>query len=142
MDPMIVQKAISTILSFLLMFGIPIALFVVGSILLVRVFMPNTVSAGRKAPRTTMLTKVLGRREHHINGIQGIIKYYYVTFELPENDRIELKVPKSIFKSVDYEDKVMLVHYGEHFKSLEVIEKSGKKTTPDFTSGSNFTDII
>lgn len=137
-----VNDIISAILLIFIFFIIPLIMIVLGIVLLVRVFMPNVVSTGRKATVYTVKSRVLERREHHINSIQGIIKYYYVTFELEQNDKIELKVPKSVFNSVDFDDIVKLTYAGDSFKNLEIIDKSGKKVQPTFTSGTNMTDII
>ncbi|MBQ7760628.1 MAG: DUF2500 family protein [Clostridia bacterium] len=137
-----VNDVVSGALLFLLLFGIPAIMLVLGIILLVRVFMPGVVNTGRKATTYTVKTRVLGRREHHINSIQGNVKYYYITFALEENDKIELKVSKSTFNSVDYDDIVKLTYAGERFKNLSIIERSGKKTVPTYTSGTNMTDII
>lgn len=137
-----INDIISAILLILIFFVIPIVMLVLGIVLLVRVFMPSVVSTGRKATTYTVQSRVLERREHHINSIHGNIKYYYVTFALEQNDKIELKVSKSIFNSIDFDDIVKLTYAGERFKNLEIIEKSGKKTQPTFTSGTNMTDII
>lgn len=137
-----INDIISAILLILIFFVIPIVMLVLGIVLLVRVFMPSVVSTGRKATAYTVQSRVLERREHHINSIHGNIKYYYVTFALEQNDKIELKVSKSIFNSIDFDDIVKLTYAGERFKNLEIIEKSGKKTQPTFTSGTNMTDII
>lgn len=137
-----INDIISAILLILIFFVIPIVMLVLGIVLLVRVFMPSVVSTGRKATTYTVQSRVLERREHHINSIHGNIKYYYVTFALEQNDKIELKVSKSIFDSIDFDDIVKLTYAGERFKNLEIIKKSGKKTQPTFTSGTNMTDII
>ena len=137
-----INDIISAILLILIFFVIPIVMLVLGIVLLVRVFMPSVVSTGRKATTYTVQSRVLERREHHINSINGNIKYYYVTFALEQNDKIELKVSKSIFNSIDFDDIVKLTYAGERFKNLEIIKKSGKKTQPTFTSGTNMTDII
>lgn len=115
------------IMKFIFIFGIPIAIFAVGIIFLIKIFFAPAFSSGRVRKKQTAVVTVLGKREEVLMNQSGIVTLYFVTFDLG-NDILELMVPKSYYKDLSYGDKGNLSHTGDRFNRFTVTEKSGNKT--------------
>ena len=115
------------IMKFIFIFGIPIAIFAVGIIFLIKIFFAPAFSSGRVRKKQTLVVTVLGKREEVLMNESGIVTLYFVTFDLG-NDILELMVPKSYYKDLSYGDKGNLSHTGDRFNRFTVTEKSGNKT--------------
>lgn len=115
------------IMKFIFIFGIPIAIFAVGIIFLIKIFFAPAFSSGRVRKKQTAVVTVLGKREEVLMNQSGIVTLYFVTFDLG-NDILELMVPKSYYKDLNYGDKGNLSHTGDRFNRFTVTEKSGNKT--------------
>lgn len=115
------------IMKFIFIFGIPIAIFAVGIIFLIKIFFAPAFSSGRVRKKQTAVVTVLGKREEVLMNRSGIVTLYFVTFDLG-NDILELMVPKSYYKDLSYGDKGNLSHTGDRFNRFTVTEKSGNKT--------------
>ena len=115
------------IMKFIFIFGIPIAIFAVGIIFLIKIFFAPAFSSGRVRKKQTAVVTVLGKREEVLMNSSGIVTLYFVTFDLG-NDILELMVPKSYYKDLSYGDKGNLSHTGDRFNRFTVTEKSGNKT--------------
>lgn len=118
------------IMKFLFIFGIPIALIIIGFVVLIKIFFMPAFNSGRKRQKSTKTVKVLGKREEVLTSPGGIVTLYFVTFDL-DNDILELMVPKSYYKELNYGDKGHLSHTGDRFNSFTVTEKSDEKTDGD-----------
>ena len=117
------------IMKFVVIFGMPIAIIVVGFVFLIKIFFLPAFFSGRKKQTQTVIARVLGKREEVMHNPTGLYSLYFVTFSFGENEKIELKTMKSEYKSLDYMDKVELTHKGEKLLDVKVIEKSTEKTT-------------
>ena len=115
------------IMKFIFIFGIPIAIFAVGIIFLIKIFFAPAFSSGRVRKKQTAVVTVLGKREEVLMNQSGIVTLYFVTFDLG-NDILELMVPKSYYKDLNYGDKGNLSHTGDRFNRFTVTQKSGNKT--------------
>ena len=115
------------IMKFIFIFGIPIAIFAVGIIFLIKIFFAPAFSSGRVRKKQTAVVTVLGKREEVLMNQSGIVTLYFVTFDLG-NDILELMVPKSYYKDLSYGDKGNLSHTGDRFNRFTVTQKSGNKT--------------
>lgn len=116
------------IMKFIVIFGMPIAVIVVGLVLLIKIFFLPAFFSGRKKQTQTVIASVLGKREEVMHNPTGMYSLYFVTFTFGENEKIELKTTKSEYKSLDYMDKVELTHKGEKLLDLKVLEKSTEKS--------------
>lgn len=94
-------------------------LFVVGAILLYRVF--SSGSTGRKAPILKVPATVLGKRFDEVtrgSSAMGTItttKYYYITFDLGNGDTIELLADKETFQDDNVGKSGILTYKGTKF---------------------------
>lgn len=114
----------------------PCLIVVSAIIALIRVFlMPALVNSGEKKTKETIITKVLGKREHVAGAGLGVVSLYYLSFE----NSLELRVPKKTYKNVNPEDVVKLTYIGEKFEELSIVEKTDEKGAPSYTIG-QFTD--
>lgn len=116
------------IMKFIVIFGIPIAIIVVGFVFLIKIFFLPAFFSGRKKQTQTVIARVLGKREEVMHNPTGLYSLYFVTFSFGENEKIELKTMKSEYKSLNYMDKVELTHKGEKLLGIKMIEKSIEKT--------------
>lgn len=114
------------VMRFIFVFGIPIALLAIGAFFIIKIFFLPTFNSGRKRQKSTETVKVLGKREEVLMNQSGIVTLYFVTFDLG-NDILELMVPKSCYKDLNYGDKGNLSHTGDRFNGFTVTEKSGDK---------------
>lgn len=112
------------IMKFMLIFGIPILLLIVGFVFLIKIFFLPAFASGRKKQEQTVVALVLGKREEFLHNATGLYSLYYVTFTFGENERLELKVNKSEYNDLSYMDKVELTHKGELLISYYILEKS------------------
>ena len=115
------------IMKFLMIFGIPLAIIIIAFIVLIKIFFLPAFNSGRKRQKDTKTVNVLGKREEVLAGPGGIVTLYFVTFDLGD-DILELMVPKSYYKELNYGDKGSLSHNGDRFNSFTVTEKSSEKT--------------
>ena len=114
------------IFRFILIFGMPIIIILIGFVFLIKIFFLPAFASGRKKQEQTVIARVLGKREELLHNFTGMYSLYYVTFTFGENEKIELKTNKSEYKALDYMDKVELTHKGEKLISYNVLEKSPK----------------
>jgi hypothetical protein len=124
---MFIDKYLIPVMRFVLIFGIPILLFGIGIFFMIKIFFMPAFSSGRKRQKSTETVKVLGKREEVLMNQSGIVTLYFVTFDLG-NDILELMVPKSYYKDLNYGDKGNLSHTGDRFNGFTVTNKSGDKT--------------
>lgn len=121
---MFIDKYLIPVMRFMFIFGIPILLFGIGIFFMIKIFFMPAFSSGRKRQKNTEVSKVLGKREEVLMNPGGIVTLYFVTFDLG-NDILELMVPKSYYKDLNYADKGNLSHTGDRFNSFTVTNKSG-----------------
>ena len=121
-----INDLIFEFMRFFLIFGFPIALISIGIVFLIKIFFLPAFSSGRKRQKSSDIVKVLGKREEVLMNPSGIVTLYFVTFDLG-NDILELMVPKSYYKELNYGDKGKLSHTGDRFNSFNVTEKSNEK---------------
>lgn len=124
---MFIDKYLIPVMRFMFIFGIPILLFGIGIFFMIKIFFMPAFSSGRKRQKSTEASKVLGKREEVLMNQSGIVTLYFVTFDLGD-DILELMVPKSYYKELNYGDKGKLSHTGDRFNSFTVVEKSSEKT--------------
>ena len=115
------------IMKFILIFGMPISLLIVGFVFLIKIFFLPAFASGRKKQEQTVIARVLGKREEFLHNSTGLYTLYYVTFTFGENERVELKANKSEYNHLNYMDKVELRHKGEKLISYNILEKSKEK---------------
>lgn len=116
------------IFRFIFIFGIPLIIIGIGVIFLLKIFVFPAFFSGRKKQVLTVIANVLGKREEMLMNPSGIYYLYYVMFTFGENEKIELKVTKGEYKSLNYMDKVELTHKGDKIVNLIVLEKSKEET--------------
>lgn len=116
------------IMRFIFIFGIPLIIIGIGVIFLLKIFVFPAFFSGRKKQTLTVIANVLDKREEMLMNPSGIYYLYYVMFTFGENEKIELKVTKGEYKSLNCMDKVELTHKGDKIVNLVVLEKSKEET--------------
>lgn len=119
MYPHEIQDLFSKIMLSFVLFGIPIIVIAIVVIFLIKPLISKEKNA-RSNDSSTITTRVIEKRENIAIGSHGTLTYYYVTFE----ERIDLCVPRRIYKKVNAQDLVKLTYIGDKFISLSVVEKS------------------
>lgn len=81
----------------------------------------RTVAANSAQPERSVTARVVGRRMRTEGGGNdtAVRSVYFATFELPDGERLELKVPARQYGQVAEGDEGQLTHQGTWFRGFE-----------------------
>lgn len=124
------ERWIVPIMQMIFIFGIPIVLFVIAIVVLCNIFFIPQIKTLKSKTQTQNGVKVVDKRKEKFSNPNGIYTLYFITFELENKDRIELKTTKGVYNKANYDDIGVIKYKSEVelLKSFEITKKSGEKT--------------